>query len=104
MDKMIVSPTNDVVITNDGATILNQLDLVHPAGKMMADLGKAQDIEAGDGTTSVVVLAGSMLAQAEKLLGRGVHPTTITDSFMKVCTHISPLLIAHSYSLNFHHM
>jgi len=82
MDKMIVSANNDVVITNDGATILNQLDLVHPAGKMMADLGKAQDIEAGDGTTSVCVLAGSLLAQSEKLLNRGVHPTIITESFL----------------------
>merc|ERR1719495_2459251 len=83
MDKMIQDAKGEVTITNDGATILNQMNVVHPAAKMLVELSKAQDIEAGDGTTSVVVLAGSLLEAAEKLLGKGIHPTTISDSFQK---------------------
>ncbi|KAJ3064878.1 T-complex protein 1 subunit delta, partial [Podochytrium sp. JEL0797] len=68
MDKMIQSANGEVVITNDGATILKQMSVLHPAAKMLVDLSAAQDVEAGDGTTSVVVLAGSLLGAAEKLL------------------------------------
>ncbi|GMK55890.1 hypothetical protein CspeluHIS016_0209460 [Cutaneotrichosporon spelunceum] len=81
MDKMITTSTGEVVITNDGATILSHMAVLHPAARMLVELSKAQDIEAGDGTTSVVVLAGSMLSQAEKLLSQGIHPTTIAQSF-----------------------
>ena len=83
MDKMIQDPKGEVTITNDGATILNQMKVVHPAAKMLVELSKAQDIEAGDGTTSVVVLAGSLLGAADKMLAKGIHPTTISDSFQK---------------------
>eukprot|EP01107_Rhizomastix_libera_P018122 TRINITY_DN907_c0_g1_i1.p1 TRINITY_DN907_c0_g1~~TRINITY_DN907_c0_g1_i1.p1 ORF type:complete len:546 (+),score=149.41 TRINITY_DN907_c0_g1_i1:27-1664(+) len=92
MDKMIVEGNGEVVITNDGATILEQLHLVHPAARMMADLGKAQDIEAGDGTTSVVVLAGSLLAQCAKLLARGVHPSLISESFQSAAYKAQEIL------------
>lgn len=82
MDKMIVQPAGDVMITNDGATILKQMDVQHPAAKMLVELSKSQDIEAGDGTTTVVVLAGSLLAQTQFLLNKGIHPTIISDAFM----------------------
>ncbi|XP_071785366.1 T-complex protein 1 subunit delta-like [Asterias amurensis] len=81
MDKMIQSANGDVTITNDGATILKQIQVLHPAAKMLVELSKAQDIEAGDGTTSVVVIAGSLLAAASNLLKKGIHPTTISESF-----------------------
>lgn len=81
MDKMIQAANGDVTITNDGATILKQMQVLHPAAKMLVELSKAQDIEAGDGTTSVVVLAGSLLDAAAKLLEKGIHPTTISESF-----------------------
>jgi len=83
MDKMIQAANGDVTITNDGATILKQMQVLHPAAKMLVELSKAQDVEAGDGTTSVVVLAGSLLDAASKLLQRGIHPTTISESFQE---------------------
>eukprot|EP01105_Mastigella_eilhardi_P009297 TRINITY_DN21_c1_g1_i1.p1 TRINITY_DN21_c1_g1~~TRINITY_DN21_c1_g1_i1.p1 ORF type:complete len:562 (-),score=168.12 TRINITY_DN21_c1_g1_i1:277-1917(-) len=92
MDKMICSPTNEVVITNDGATILENLHLMHPAAKLMAELGKSQDIEAGDGTTTVVVLAGSLLGQVSSLMAKGVHPTIIAESFMHCCAKAQEIL------------
>src|SRR3989442_467102 len=81
MDKMIQAANGDVTITNDGATILKQMQVLHPAAKMLVELSKAQDIEAGDGTTSVVVIAGSLLDAAQKLLAKGIHPTTLSDAF-----------------------
>jgi len=83
MDKMIQQGNGDVTITNDGATILKQMQVLHPAAKMLVELSKAQDIEAGDGTTSVCVIAGSLLDACRKLLNRGIHPTTISESFQK---------------------
>ncbi|THD21400.1 T-complex protein 1 subunit delta [Fasciola hepatica] len=83
MDKMIQEPKGDVTITNDGATILKQMKLLHPAAKMLVELSKAQDIETGDGTTTVVVIAGSLLDACSKLLDKGIHPTTISDAFQK---------------------
>ena len=71
------------MITNDGATILSHMSVLHPAAKMLVDLSAAQDVEAGDGTTSVVVLAGSLLTAAEALLDKGIHPTTVAESFTK---------------------
>merc|ERR1719323_1046751 len=82
MDKMIQDPKGEVTITNDGATILDQMKVVHPAAKMLVELSKAQDIEAGDGTTSVVVLCGSLLDAADKLV-KGIHPTSISEAFQK---------------------
>ncbi|XP_075059976.1 T-complex protein 1 subunit delta [Mixophyes fleayi] len=81
MDKMIQDGKGDVTITNDGATILKQMQVLHPAAKMLVELSKAQDIEAGDGTTSVVVIAGALLDACAKLLQKGIHPTTISESF-----------------------
>lgn len=81
MDKMIQNGKGEVLITNDGATILKNLSVLHPTAKILVETSKAQDIEAGDGTTSVVVLAGSMMAQCERLLEMGIHPTAISDGF-----------------------
>ncbi|KAF8586527.1 T-complex protein 1 [Ramaria rubella] len=86
MDKMIQTSKGEVIITNDGATILRSIQALHPAAKMLVDLSVAQDIEAGDGTTSVVVLAGSLLGAAEKMLAKGMHPTIIAEAFIKAST------------------
>ncbi|MCW4046996.1 MAG: thermosome subunit beta [Candidatus Bathyarchaeota archaeon] len=83
MDKMLVSSLGDVTITNDGATILKELDVQHPAAKMMVEVAKAQDNEVGDGTTTSVVLAGELLSKAENLLDQNVHPTIIIDGYKK---------------------
>ena len=83
MDKMLVSGIGDVVITNDGATIMKELDVQHPAAKMLVEVAKTQDNEVGDGTTTVVVLAGQLLGKAEKLLDLDVHPTVIVDGYKK---------------------
>ncbi|KAN0140866.1 Chaperonin Cpn60/TCP-1 family [Lactarius tabidus] len=83
MDKMIQTSKGEVVVTNDGATILKSIQALHPASKMLVDLSAAQDVEAGDGTTSVVVLAGSLLGAAEKMLQKGIHPTIIAESFLR---------------------
>uniref|UniRef100_UPI00358FDC10 T-complex protein 1 subunit delta-like n=1 Tax=Myxine glutinosa TaxID=7769 RepID=UPI00358FDC10 len=83
MDKMIEDDKGDVTITNDGATILKMIKVMHPAAKMLVELSKAQDIEAGDGTTSVVVIAGALLDACSKLLQKGIHPTIISESFQK---------------------
>jgi thermosome len=83
MDKMLVSSLGDVTITNDGATILKELDVQHPAAKMLVEVAKTQDNEVGDGTTTAVVLAGELLAKAENLLDQNVHPTLIIDGYKK---------------------
>ena len=83
MDKMLVDSLGDVTITNDGATILKEIDVQHPAAKMLVEISKTTDNEVGDGTTSAVVLAGSLLEQAESLLLQEVHPTIIVDGYRK---------------------
>ncbi|MEM2911317.1 MAG: thermosome subunit beta [Candidatus Bathyarchaeia archaeon] len=83
MDKMLVSSFGDVTITNDGATILKELDVQHPAAKMLVEVAKAQDNEVGDGTTTAAVLAGELLAKAENLLDQNIHPTIIIEGFKK---------------------
>ncbi|KAF6764062.1 t-complex protein 1 [Ephemerocybe angulata] len=83
MDKMIQTSKGEVIVTNDGATILKSIQALHPAAKMLVDLSAAQDVEAGDGTTSVVVLAGSLLGAAEKMLEKGIHPTIVAESFLR---------------------
>jgi len=80
MDKMLVAGFGDVTITNDGATILKEMDIQHPAAKMMVEVSKTTDDEVGDGTTSVVVLAGKLLEKAEVLLEQNIHSTQNTDS------------------------
>lgn len=83
MDKMLVDTLGDVTITNDGATILKEIDVQHPAAKMMVEISKATDNEVGDGTTSTVVLAGSLLEKAEELITKNVHPTVVVEGFKK---------------------
>lgn len=81
MDKMLVDSMGDVVITNDGATILKEMDIEHPAAKMMVEVAKTQDDEVGDGTTTAVILAGELLKKAEELLEQDVHPTLIASGY-----------------------
>jgi archaeal chaperonin len=81
MDKMLVDSFGDVIITNDGATILKEIDVQHPGAKFVVDLAKTQDSEVGDGTTSVIVLAGEMLHRAEDLLDQHIHPSIIVEGF-----------------------
>jgi thermosome len=83
MDKMLVDTIGDITITNDGAKILDEIDIQHPAGKVLVNVAKTQDKEVGDGTTSVVVLAGALLKKAEELMGKNIHPTTITAGYKK---------------------
>ncbi|UCC91648.1 MAG: thermosome subunit, partial [Candidatus Aenigmatarchaeota archaeon] len=81
MDKMLVDSLGDVTITNDGATILNEMQIEHPAAKMIVEVAKTQDEAVGDGTTTAVILAGELLSEAEKLLEQQIHPTVITKGF-----------------------
>jgi archaeal chaperonin len=83
MDKMIVSPIGDVTITNDGATILKEIEIQHPAAKMMVEVAIPVDNEVGDGTTSAVVVAGALLEKAEELIAESVHPNMIAEGFKK---------------------
>ena len=81
MDKMLVSSIGDATITNDGATILKEMDVEHPAAKMMVEVSKSVDNEVGDGTTSSVVFAGALLEKAEDLINKNVHPSVIVDGY-----------------------
>ncbi len=81
MDKMLVDSFGDVTITNDGRTILDEMDIQHPAAKMMVEVAKTQDKEAGDGTTSSVIVAGELLSRAEELIDKNVHPTIIIEGY-----------------------
>ncbi|MCD6432392.1 TCP-1/cpn60 chaperonin family protein [Candidatus Bathyarchaeota archaeon] len=92
MDKMLVSSFGDVSITNDGATIMKELDVEHPAAKMLVEVAKAQDNEVGDGTTTAVVLAGELLAKAEDLLNQNIHPTVIIDGYKKASEKAQEIL------------
>ena len=83
MDKMLVDSFGDVTITSDGRTILDEMDVQHPAAKMLVEVAKAQDNEAGDGTTSAVVIAGELLNKAEELIDKNIHPTIIIDGYKK---------------------
>ncbi len=86
MDKMLVDTLGDVTITNDGATILKEIDVQHPAAKMIVEISKTTDNEVGDGTTSAVVLAGALIENAEELIRDNVHPTIIVDGYRKAAT------------------
>src|SRR6476646_9792417 len=92
MDKMLVDTLGDVTITNDGATILKEIDVQHPAAKMMVEISKATDNEVGDGTTSTVVLAGALLEKAEELVNKDVHPTVIVDGYLKAADKAQQVL------------
>src|SRR3989338_4511468 len=81
MDKMIVDSLGDVIVTNDGVTILNEMSIEHPAAKMLVEVAKTQESEVGDGTTTAVILAGELLKSAELLLDKEIHPTVISKGY-----------------------
>jgi len=83
MDKMLVDSLGDITITNDGATILDKMDIQHPAAKMLVQIAKGQDEEAGDGTKTAVIFAGELLKEAEKLIDKNIHPTIIIEGYKK---------------------
>lgn len=92
MDKMLVDTIGDVVITNDGVTILKEMDIEHPAAKMMVEVAKTQDDEVGDGTTTAVIIAGELLKKAEDLLEQDVHPTIIAAGYRQAAEKAQQLL------------
>src|SRR5207253_1443414 len=92
MDKMLVDTIGDATITNDGATILKEIDVQHPAAKMMVEIAKAVDNEVGDGTTSSVVFAGALLSKAEELLDKDVHATVIIEGYQAAAEKALSLL------------
>ena len=92
MDKLLVDSTGDVTITNDGVTILKEMEVQHPAAKMIIEAAKTQDSEVGDGTTTVAILAGELLKKAEDLLGQGVHATVIVDGYVLAAKKASEIL------------
>lgn len=91
-DKMLVDSLGDVTITNDGATILDEIEVQHPAAKMLVQVAKAQDAETGDGTTSAVILCGELLKQAQGLISSGVHPTVIISGYRKAVDKATDVL------------
>jgi len=92
MDKMLVDSLGDVTITSDGKTILDEIEVEHPAAKMMVEVAKTQDDEVGDGTTSSVVVAGELLSKAEELIDKNVHPTIIIDGYRKAADRALEIL------------
>ncbi len=92
MDKMLVDSMGDVTITNDGATMLKELDVQHPAAKMMVEISKATDNEVGDGTTSAVVVAGALIEKAEDLITKDVHPVVIVEGYAKAAEKAQSIL------------
>ncbi len=92
MDKMLVDSMGDVTITNDGVTILKEIDVQHPAAKMVVEVAKTQDTECGDGTTTAVVLAGELLKRSEELIEQNIHPTVITNGFKQAAAKAIEIL------------
>jgi thermosome len=92
LDKMLVDSLGDVVITNDGVTILKEIDVAHPAAKMIVEVAKTQDEEAGDGTTTAVVLAGELLKKAENLIEQDIHPTAIAAGYRQAAEKAREIL------------
>ncbi len=102
MDKMLVDSLGDVVITNDGVTIMKEIEVEHPAAKMMVEVAKTQDTEVGDGTTTAVMLAGELLKQAQTLLEQNVHPTVISSGYRMAAEKAKEILdkISRKISIN----
>ncbi|KAK0079156.1 hypothetical protein PV325_001650, partial [Microctonus aethiopoides] len=102
LDKLMISSDGDVTVTNDGATILKNMDVDHEIAKLMVQLSQSQDDEIGDGTTGVVVLAGALMEQAQSLLDKGIHPIRIADGFELAAQHSIQHLnsIAESFPIN----
>ncbi|MFW9846368.1 MAG: thermosome subunit beta, partial [Candidatus Thorarchaeota archaeon] len=92
MDKMLVDSLGDVTITNDGASILKEIDVQHPAAKMLVEVAKSQDQETGDGTTTSVVIAGELLKRAQELLEKKIHPTIIVSGYQKAAEEATKVL------------
>src|SRR3989304_3752405 len=92
LDKMLVDPIGDVTITNDGATILKEIDVQHPAAKMIVEISKTMDNEVGDGTTSSVIFAGALLEKAEQLLNKDVHSSVIVEGYQAAAEKALQLL------------
>jgi chaperonin GroEL (HSP60 family) len=92
MDKMLVDSLGDVTITNDGASILKEIDVQHPAAKMLVEVAKSQDQETGDGTTTSVVIAGELLKRAQDLLEKKIHPTIIVSGYQKAAERATKIL------------
>ncbi len=92
MDKMLVDSFGDVTITSDGRTILDEMDIQHPAAKMMVEVAKTQDNEVGDGTTTAVIISGELLKRAEDLVDKNVHPTVIIDGYRKAADRALEIL------------
>ena len=92
MDKMLVSSTGDIIITNDGVTILEEMEIEHPAAKMMVEIARTQEKEVGDGTTTSVMLAGKLLEYSEDLLDSKIHPTIIIKGFQKAAERSQEIL------------
>jgi T-complex protein 1 subunit delta len=91
-----------VLITNDGATILHKMEVIHPTAKMLVEISKAQDIEAGDGTTSVVVIAGALLRASQDLLSKGLHPTAVSDGFQTALLEANRVIDSLSIPVDLH--
>ena len=98
MDKMLVDSMGDVVITNDGATILKEMDIEHPAAKMIIEVAKTQEQHCYDGTTTAVVLAGELLKRSEDLIEQNVHPTVICEGFRLASEKAIEGLVGHGIS------
>ena len=99
MDKMLVDSAGNIIVTNDGVTILEEMELDHPAAKMMVEIAKTQEAEVGDGTTTAVLLAGKLLENAEKLLDKKIHPTIITRGYRLAASRALSILQDISYPL-----
>jgi thermosome len=92
MDKMLVDSTGNTTVTNDGVTILKEMDIEHPAAKMMVEIAKTQDEQVGDGTTTAVIFAGELLKKASELMDQGIHPTVITSGYRLAAAKANELL------------
>ena len=100
MDKMLIDSLGDITITSDGATVLDEIDVQHPAAKMMIEVAKTQDDEVGDGTTTSVIFAGELLAKAEELLEENIHPSLIISGFQKASEKALEVLAKASIDVN----
>lgn len=98
---MLVSQDGEVTVTNDGATIMKNMDVQHQVAKLMVELSQSQDEEVGDGTTGVVVLAGAMLEKAQELLDKGIHPVKVADGFEQACKIAVDHLSEIGYQIDF---
>lgn len=92
MDKMLVDEDGDITVTNDGVTILNEMQLDHPCAKLILEVARTQEAEVGDGTTTAVILAGGLLDKAEKLIEEGMHPTTIIRGYVRAAEEAKGIL------------